>query len=46
MKNTMYLRKSEQIHRAALFKWLVENRRKGLAKKKEKTISVSHFERK
>lgn len=36
MKNTMYLRKSEQIHRAALFKWLVENRRKGLAKKRKK----------
>lgn len=30
----MYLRKSEQIHRAALFKWLVMNRRKGLAKRK------------
>lgn len=45
MKNMMCLRKSEQIHRAALVKGLVENRRNGLAKEKI-TISVSHFGRK
>lgn len=41
MKNMMYLRKSVQIHRAALFKWLVENRRKGLAKKKKRYQSAT-----